>query len=94
MNCHETGRPGWDRTSNPQLRRLMLYPIELRAHKERTTFFPHYRKSEPQLSTLRRKPLMPNQLRTTRLMPRAIIVTHAGMCGRDGVSVVRSPSLM
>ena len=27
------GRPGWNRTSNPQLRRLMLYPIELRAHK-------------------------------------------------------------
>src|SRR3954468_9921207 len=27
----EDGRPGWDRTSNPQLRRLMLYPIELRA---------------------------------------------------------------
>src|ERR1039458_7707492 len=26
------GRPGWNRTSNPQLRRLMLYPIELRAH--------------------------------------------------------------
>ena len=28
----EDGRPGWNRTSNPQLRRLMLYPIELRAH--------------------------------------------------------------
>ena len=28
----KSGRPGWDRTSNPQLRRLMLYPIELRAH--------------------------------------------------------------
>ena len=27
------GRPGWNRTSNPQLRRLMLYPIELRAHE-------------------------------------------------------------
>src|SRR5664280_2502659 len=27
------GRPGWNRTSNPQLRRLMLYPIELRAHR-------------------------------------------------------------
>ncbi len=25
------GRPGWNRTSNPQLRRLMLYPLELRA---------------------------------------------------------------
>ena len=42
MHCHEhdenpnigpiNGRPGWNRTSNPQLRRLMLYPIELRAH--------------------------------------------------------------
>src|SRR5271157_3322313 len=29
----EHGRPGWNRTSNPQLRRLMLYPIELRAHR-------------------------------------------------------------
>src|SRR5579864_5167334 len=27
------GRPGWNRTSNPQLRRLMLYPIELRARE-------------------------------------------------------------
>jgi hypothetical protein len=25
------GRPGWTRTSDPQLRRLMLYPPELRA---------------------------------------------------------------
>src|SRR6516165_11805088 len=30
----KNGRPGWNRTSNPQLRRLMLYPIELRAHKQ------------------------------------------------------------
>ena len=28
----ETGRPGWTRTNDPQLRRLMLYPPELRAH--------------------------------------------------------------
>lgn len=29
---HGTYRmPDWTRTSNPQLRRLMLYPIELRA---------------------------------------------------------------
>ena len=33
----EDGRPGWDRTSNPQLRRLMLYPIELRAPALRIT---------------------------------------------------------
>lgn len=26
------GAPGWNRTSDPQLRRLMLYPTELRAH--------------------------------------------------------------
>ena len=25
------GAPGWNRTSDPQLRRLMLYPTELRA---------------------------------------------------------------
>jgi hypothetical protein len=25
--------PGWTRTSDPQLRRLLLYPPELRAHK-------------------------------------------------------------
>jgi hypothetical protein len=31
----ESGGPGWNRTSNPQLRRLMLYPIELRAHRRR-----------------------------------------------------------
>jgi hypothetical protein len=30
-----SGGPGWNRTSNPQLRRLMLYPIELRAHMRR-----------------------------------------------------------
>ena len=24
--------PGWTRTNDPQLRRLMLYPTELRAH--------------------------------------------------------------
>ena len=28
------GGPGWNRTSNPQLRRLMLYPIELRTHRQ------------------------------------------------------------
>ena len=28
----KTGAPGWNRTSDPQLRRLMLYPTELRAH--------------------------------------------------------------
>jgi hypothetical protein len=27
------GAPGWNRTSDPQLRRLMLYPTELRAQK-------------------------------------------------------------
>src|SRR5258708_2031190 len=27
-----SGRRGWTRTSDPQLRRLMLYPPELRAH--------------------------------------------------------------
>jgi hypothetical protein len=26
------GAPGWNRTNDPQLRRLMLYPTELRAH--------------------------------------------------------------
>jgi hypothetical protein len=29
------GAPGWNRTSDPQLRRLMLYPTELRAHSEK-----------------------------------------------------------
>src|SRR5208337_96619 len=33
ITAREDGRPGWNRTSNPQLRRLMLYPIELRAHR-------------------------------------------------------------
>jgi hypothetical protein len=28
----KAGAPGWNRTSDPQLRRLMLYPTELRAH--------------------------------------------------------------
>jgi hypothetical protein len=28
------GGRGWARTSNPQLRRLMLYPIELRARAD------------------------------------------------------------
>ena len=32
VNSLECGRPGWTRTSDPQLRRLMLYPPELRAH--------------------------------------------------------------
>ena len=26
------GAPGWNRTSDPELRRLVLYPTELRAH--------------------------------------------------------------
>ena len=30
-----SGAPGWNRTSDPQLRRLMLYPTELRAPLER-----------------------------------------------------------
>lgn len=34
-----SGGRGWARTSNPQLRRLMLYPIELRARRK------HYRAS-------------------------------------------------
>ncbi len=31
VNLGKSGRPGWTRTSDPQLRRLMLYPPELRA---------------------------------------------------------------
>ena len=31
------GAPGWNRTSDPQLRRLMLYPTELRARAEETS---------------------------------------------------------
>ena len=31
MNLHEIGLPGGDRTPDPQLRRLLLYPTELRA---------------------------------------------------------------
>ncbi len=31
-----TGAPGWNRTSDPQLRRLMLYPTELRARVGKT----------------------------------------------------------
>jgi hypothetical protein len=27
-----SGAPGWTRTSGPELRRLVLYPPELRAH--------------------------------------------------------------
>ena len=94
----KSGRAGWDRTSNPQLRRLMLYPIELRPHIDArgpgAAAHVHYRKSELQLSTLRRKPFTPTQLNTTRLMVNAMIVTQAGMCGSDGVSVVRKPSLI
>ena len=33
--------PGWTRTSDPQLRRLMLYPTELRAHG----IYPKYKDS-------------------------------------------------
>ena len=35
MNSHvaRSGAPGGTRTPNPLLRRQMLYPIELRAHK-------------------------------------------------------------
>jgi hypothetical protein len=29
-----SGAPGWNRTSDPQLRRLMLYPTELRAQPD------------------------------------------------------------
>ena len=32
MDRKPYGAPGWNRTSDPQLRRLMLYPTELRAH--------------------------------------------------------------
>jgi hypothetical protein len=35
MNLLIYGAPGWNRTSDPQLRRLMLYPTELRAPLER-----------------------------------------------------------
>ena len=31
LSLLKSGRPGWTRTSDPQLRRLMLYPPELRA---------------------------------------------------------------
>jgi hypothetical protein len=33
----EIGDPGWIRTSDPQLRRLMLYPAELRGLRARFT---------------------------------------------------------
>ena len=31
--CENRNTPDWDRTSNLQLRRLTLYPIELQAHE-------------------------------------------------------------
>ena len=34
-NHEKIGDPGWIRTSDPQLRRLVLYPAELRGHAER-----------------------------------------------------------
>jgi hypothetical protein len=34
QNFPKTSRPDVNRTRNPQLRRLMLYPIELRAQSE------------------------------------------------------------
>ncbi len=33
----DAGAPGWNRTSDPQLRRLMLYPTELRARIGKTS---------------------------------------------------------
>ena len=32
-SLRENGAPGWTRTSGPELRRLVLYPTELRAHE-------------------------------------------------------------
>src|SRR5260370_36686796 len=45
------GRRGWTRTSDPQLRRLMLYPPELRAHV--STILP-WRRANP------KRPLLPH----------------------------------
>jgi hypothetical protein len=41
--------PGWTRTNDPQLRRLMLYPTELRAHRSATK----RRKKELSSTTMR-----------------------------------------
>ena len=50
------GRPGWNRTSNPQLRRLMLYPLELRAHTSERTVIATL--SAPSLSQIRWPPCL------------------------------------
>jgi hypothetical protein len=39
VSSHVNGGRGWARTSNPQLRRLMLYPIELRARSHIIAYF-------------------------------------------------------
>ena len=47
----KNGRRGWTRTSDPQLRRLMLYPPELRARV--STILP-WRRANP------KRPLLPH----------------------------------
>ncbi len=52
------GLPGGDRTHDPQLRRLMLYPTEIRAETRRTSL--KYGRGE-RIRTF--DPLVPNQMR-------------------------------
>ncbi len=63
-NAGSTGLPGGDRTPDPQLRRLMLYPTELRADMKkahRVSFFIRIHGRSTRIRTL--DPLVPNQVR-------------------------------
>ncbi len=59
-----SGLPGGDRTPDPQLRRLMLYPTELRADVKKAhevSFFRMFNGRSTRIRTL--DPLVPNQVR-------------------------------
>ena len=63
-SLEKTGLPGGDRTPDPQLRRLLLYPTELRAEAKkahRVSFFLDINGRGERIRTF--DPLVPNQMR-------------------------------
>ena len=94
LRPHAHGAAGWRKSGCEHYRKLSPSSRCTQEQVPRFARDDNLKKGVPQLSTRRRKPLIPIQLSTIKLTVSAMSVTHAGMCGSDGVKVVRRPSLM
>ena len=90
LNPEKTGLSGGDRTPDPQLRRLLLYPTELRAEAKkahRVSFFLDINGRGERIRTF--DPLVPNQMRYQA----ALHPDEAGILAAQGIVFVSALQL-